>query len=190
MCYSSYSTSCICLCKHSAIVIMSHTLLSRLRGIPIGLKSRCIVCTCSHPTPDDFTWNIPYVTLQEHNNLHILTCIAYTHALSPPSPCKLTEYQSGTQIASQFPTHGPPLCPLLSPLALLPPCGKGVLKVGGTLFISLKFLKCWCIYYYIQPRCDEVPSVSALVLRCREYTYVHVMARRIALSVEGVELGL
>ena len=99
-------------------------------------------------------------------------------------PCKLTEYQSGTQIASQFPTRGPPLCPLLSPLSLLPPCGKGVLKVGGTLFISLKFLKCWCIYYYIQPRCDEVPSVSALVVRCREYTYVHVMARRIGSSVK------
>lgn len=64
-------------------------------------------------------------------------CGTHTCPLSS-IPCKLTEYQSGKRIASQYPTRVPPLCLLLSPLSLLPPCGKGVLSVGGTLFINLK----------------------------------------------------
>ena len=66
------------------------------------------------------------------------------------------------------------LGPLLSPLSLLPPCGKGVLRPGGTLFINLKFLKCWCfitsslgVMRYIQCQCSCA----------EEYTYVHAMAR-------------
>ena len=140
-------------------------------------------------TLDGFTWNILYIPLKEHNNPHILQCMAPTHALSPPSPCKLTEYQSGKRIASQFPTHGLLLGPLLSSVPLLPHCGKGVLRTG-TLFICLKFLKCWCIITYSLGVMRYIPSVSALVVRSIHMFMQWLEAGRIGSSVEGVELRL